>query len=164
MEKFLLCLPAIFFLVLVIGCIVFIVWYFKTFYAERAERQRKAEAQRDLHGGECILEWNGSFAEGPADAEFGRLVVEIPKKRGGAAARFCEKGLILDKRRLSYSEIKDILLVAASTEKRYTLKQAVQDMGVLWIYPKKGTTIGIREMTYQFDNEVMEKIKSGLGF
>ncbi len=102
MEKFLLCLPAIFFLVLVIGCIVFIVWYFKTFYAERAERQRKAEAQRDLHGGECILEWNGSFAEGPADAEFGRLVVEIPKKRGGGAARFCEKGLILDKRRLSY--------------------------------------------------------------
>lgn len=164
MKTFLLCLPAIIFLLLVIGCIVFLVWYFKSFYEERAERQKKAEAQRDLHGGECILEWSGSFAEGMADTEFGRLVVEIPKKRGGAAARFCEKGLILDKKRLPYSEIKDILLVAASEKKKYTLKQAVQDMGVLWIYPKKGAAIGIREMTYQFDNELMEKIKSGLGF
>lgn len=164
MKIFLLCLPAIIFLLLVIICIVFLVWYFKAFYAERAERQKRAEAQRDLHGGECILEWSGSFAEGPADAEFGRLVVEIPQKRGGGAARFCEKGLILEKKRLPYSEIKDILLVAAEKGKKYTLKQAVQDMGVLWIYPKKGTAIGIREMTYQFDNEVMEKIKSGLGF
>ena len=37
-------------------------------------------------------------------------------------------------------------------------------MGVLWIYPKKGATIGLREMSYQFDNEIMEKIKQGLGF
>ena len=38
------------------------------------------------------------------------------------------------------------------------------NFGVLWIYPKKGATIGLREMSYQFDNEIMEKIKQGLGF
>jgi hypothetical protein len=37
-------------------------------------------------------------------------------------------------------------------------------MGVLWIYLKKGATIGLREMNYQFDNAIMEKIKQGLGF
>ena len=37
-------------------------------------------------------------------------------------------------------------------------------MGVLWIYPKKGVAIGLREMSYQFDNEIMGKIKAGLGF
>ena len=29
---------------------------------------------------------------------------------------------------------------------------------------EKGATIGLREMSYQFDNEIMEKIKQGLGF
>lgn len=164
MTRLLLCLPGIFFLLLVVGSIAFIIWYCKAFYAERADRQKKAEAQRSLHGGEYILEWNESLADGEADAEFGKLVVEIPKRRGGAAAHFYEKGLALEKKRLPYSEIKDVLLVAASEGKKYTLKQAVQDMGVLWIYPKKGAAIGIREMTYQFDNAVMEKIKSGLGY
>ena len=88
----------------------------------------------------------------------------VPKKRGDGAALFYEKGLVLEKRRLPYSEIKDVLLEAATENKKYTLKQAVRDMGVLWIYPKKGTTIGLREMSYQFDNEIMEKIKQGLGF
>lgn len=37
-------------------------------------------------------------------------------------------------------------------------------MGVLWIYPKKDSTIGLREISYQFDNEVMGKIRQGLGF
>lgn len=146
------------------GGIALIIWYLKSFYAERANRAKKAEEHRSKHGGECILEWSGSFASGVPDAEFGKLVVEVPKKRGDGAARFYEKGLVLEKKRLPYSEIKDVLFVAATSDKKYTLKQAARDMGVLWIYPKKGAAIGLREMSYQFDNEIMEKIKQGLGF
>lgn len=110
-----------------------------------------------------MLEWEGPRAEGAADAEFGALVVEIPKHSGGAA-RFYERGLALENKRLPYSEIKDVVLAEATEAKKYTLKQAVRDMGVLWIYPKKGVAIGLREMSYQFDNEIMGKIKAGLGF
>ena len=147
-----------------VGGTALIVWYLKSFYAERANRAKKAEEHRSKHGGEYILEWNGSFASGAPDAEFGKLVVEVPKKRGDGAARFYEKGLVLEKKRLPYSEIKDVLFVAATSDKKYTLKQAARDMGVLWIYPQKGATIGLREKSYQFDNENMEKIKQGLGF
>lgn len=162
--RLLLCLPAIIFLLLVIGSVAFCVWYFKAFYAERAERQKRSEEQQRRNGGECILEWSGSLPDGEPDAEFGKLVVEIPQKRGGGVARFYEKGLVLENRRLPYSEIKDVLCVESEPGKKYTAKQAVRDMGVLWIYPKKGTTIGLREMTYQFDNELMKQIKRGLGF
>ena len=34
----------------------------------------------------------------------------------------------------------------------------------MWIYPKKGSTIGLRGLTYRLDNETMENIKKGLGF
>ncbi len=80
------------------------------------------------------------------------------------AACFYERGLVLENKRLPYGEIKDVLLAEATTDKKYTLKQAVRDMGVLWIYPQKGTAMGIREMSYHFDNEIMKKIKQGLGF
>lgn len=157
-------ITGIVFLLILAGGAALIVWYLKSFYASRAEREKKAEAHRQKHGGEHILEWSGPFADGAPDGEFGKLVVEIPKKRGGGAARFYEKGLVLDKKRLPYSEIKDILLAAATPDKKLTLKQAARDMGVLWIYPKKGSAIGLREMSYRFDNEVMGKIKEGLGF
>lgn len=157
-------ISGIIFLLFFAGGTALIVWYVKSFYAERENRTRKAEEHRSRHGGECILEWSGSLADGAADAEFGRLVVEIPKKHGDGAARFYEKGLVLEKKRLPYSEIKDVLLAAATSEKKYTLKQAARDMGVLWIYPKKGAVIGLREISYEFDNEMMEKIKQGLGF
>ena len=157
-------ITGIVFLLILAGGAALIIWYLKSFYAERDNRAKKAEEHRNKHGGESILEWNGSLARGAPDAEFGKLVVVVPKKRGDGAALFYEKGLVLEKRRLPYSEIKDVLLEAATENKKYTLKQAVRDMGVLWIYPKKGTTIGLREMSYQFDNEIMEKIKQGLGF
>ena len=57
-----------------------------------------------------------------------------------------------------------MVFVAATSDKKFTLKQAAGDMGVLWIYPKKGAVIGLREMSYQFENEIMEKIKQGLGY
>ena len=146
------------------GGIALIVWYLKSFYAERDNRAKKAEEHRSKHGGESILEWNGNFSDGASDAEFGKLIEKKKKKRGDGAARFYEKGLVLEKKRLPYSEIKDVVLAEATEAKKYTLKQAVRDMGVLWIYPKKGVAIGLREMSYQFDNEIMGKIKAGLGF
>lgn len=152
------------FLLFVVGFIALIVWYLKSFYKQRDERQRKAEEHRKQNGGEYILIWNDKFADGQADGEFGKLVVQIPKKHGNDAVNFYEKGFIINKKRISYSNIKDIILVEATSNRKYTLKQAARDMGVLWIYQKKGSTIGIREMSYQFDNEIMGKIKSGLGF
>lgn len=157
-------ISGIIFLLILAGGAALIVWYLRSFYAERENRAKKVEEHRRKHGGESVLEWNGDFANGAPDAEFGKLIVEIPKNRGDGAARFYEKGLVLEKKRLPYSEIKDILLVDATSNKKYTVKQAIRDMGVLWIYPKKGATIGLREMSYQFDNEIMEKIKQGLGF
>ena len=123
-------ISGIIFLLFLAGGTALIVWYVKSFYAERENRARKAEEHRSRHGGESILEWSGSLADGAADAEFGRLVVEIPKKHGDGAARFYEKGLVLEKKRLPYSEIKDVLLAAATSDKKYTLKQAARDMGV----------------------------------
>ena len=93
------------------------VWYLKSFYAERDNRAKKAEEHRSKHGGESILEWNGNLADGAPDAEFGKLIVEVPKKRGDGAARFYEKGLVLEKKRLPYSEIKDVVFVAATSDK-----------------------------------------------
>lgn len=92
------------------------------------------------------------------------MIVEAPNKRGDGAARFYENGLVMEKKRLPYSEIKDVVFVAATSDKKFALKQAARDMGVLWIYLKKGAGIELREMSYQFDNEIMEKIKQGLGF
>ena len=96
-------ISGIIFLLFLAGGTALIVWYVKSFYAERENRTRKAEEHRSRHGGECILEWSGSLADGVPDAEFGRLVVEIPKKHGDGAARFYEKGLVLEKKRLPYS-------------------------------------------------------------
>ena len=157
-------ISGIIFILFLVGGVALIVWYLKSFYAERANRVKKAEEHRSKHGGECILEWSGSLPSSAPDAEFGKLVVEIPKKRGEGAACFYEKGLVMEKKRLPYSEIKDVLFVAATPGKKFTLKQAARDLGVLWIYPKKGSTIGLREISYQFDNEIMERIKQGLGF
>lgn len=157
-------LPAIIILLLFVGVAVYIVYYFKSFYAGRADRAKKAEEHRKQHGGECILEWSGSFANGAADTEFGKLVVEVPKKRGNGAARFYEKGLVLENKRLPYSEIKDVVFSSAGSGNKFNLKQAAREMGALWIYPKKGATIGLREISYKLDNEIMEKIKEGLGF
>lgn len=88
----------------------------------------------------------------------------VMKKRGNGGACFYEEGLVIDNKRLPYSEIKDIVYSPATAGKRITLKEAVRDTGVMWIYPKKGSTIGLRGLTYRLDNETMENIKKGLGF
>lgn len=140
------------------------VWYLRLLKTARAEKQKIAEAQRARHGGESVLEWPGPYAEGEPDGEFGRLVVVIPKKRGDGGARFYEKGLALDKKRIPYLEIKDIFYSAPKKGIKLSLKQAVQDRGYMWIYRKKGRTVGIGGFTYRLDDEVMQKIQKGLGF
>lgn len=72
------------------------------------------------------------------------MVVTVPKKRSDGGTCFYEKGLVLGKKHLPYSEIKDVVLVSAEPGTKFTLKQAARDMGVLWIYPKKGTAMGLR--------------------
>ena len=156
--------PMFFFLAIIAAFIVFTVLYFKAFYAGRAKRQENVEEQRKRHGGEYVLEWNGPLAQGEADQEFGKLVVAIPKKRGNGNARFYEKGVIVDQKRVPYSEVKDIVYLKGRPGKKYTLKAAMRDSAVMWIYRKKGSTIGIRDFSYQFDEQTMEHIRIGLGY
>ena len=89
-------ITGIIFILILVGGAALIIWYLKSFYAERADRAKKAEEHRSKHGGECILEWSGSLADGAPDAEFGKLVVTVPKKRGDGGACFYEKGLVLE--------------------------------------------------------------------
>lgn len=152
------------FLVVLIIVIPLAIWYRKMFNSARAAKQKMAEEQRMRHGGESVLEWSGSYADGEPDNEFGRLVVRVPKKRGDGGACFYEKGLVCENKRLPYSEIKDIIYSPVKPGIKLSVKQAVQDRGYMWIYQKKGRTIGIGGYTYRLDNEIMEKIQKGLGF
>lgn len=69
--------------------IAFIIWFSvaitKAWNKGAAKRLAGAEAQAKRHGGQYVLEWNGPRAQGPADPEFGPLLVEIPKKSAGRA-------------------------------------------------------------------------------
>ncbi len=151
--------------ILFLGCAVGLpIWYCKSFYAQRAKRQRGAEEHLLRHGGERVLEWNGEAPPGEADAEYGTLLVEVAAKRGGENARFYEKGLAVGKRRMPYSDIRDVVYAAGTPGKKYTAKAAVRDAAVLWIYPKKGMAFSISELNYALDDQVMENIKKGLGF
>jgi len=40
----------------------------------------------------------------------------------------------------------------------------MRNSAVLWLYRKKGSTIGIRDLSYRFDYNTMEAIQTGLGF
>ena len=54
-------ISGIIFILILVGGAALIIWYLKSFYAERAERAKKAEEHRGKHGGECVLEWSGSW-------------------------------------------------------------------------------------------------------
>lgn len=153
------------FFILVVGCAVGLpVWYCKSFYAQRAKRQKGAEENLLRHGGERVLEWNRETPQGEADSEYGALLVEVEAKRGGANARFYEKGLTVGQRRLRYSDLRDVVYAAGTPGKKYTAKAAVRDAAVLWIYPQKGMAFSLSELNYVLDDQVMENIKAGLGF
>ncbi len=157
-------LPALVMLLGVVGLIVFLILYLKSFYSAQAKKQKQAEELRQRHGGESVLEWSGSYAEGEPDGEFGRLVVVIPKKLGEGSARFYEKGMVVDKKRLPYSQLKNIVYAGDSGGAKLTAKQAVRDSAVMWIYPQKGSAFGIRGLTYRMEDQVMRDIQKGLGF
>lgn len=152
-------------LFLVIVCVVFIIGLFQGWKKGAKERQANAEAQRRRHNGEAVLEWPWPRVEGSPDAEFGELLEEFPKK-GGGSARFYETGLVLDGKRIPYSNITDIFFDEGSKERGADLKEAIQNSAVLWIYRKGGfhRTVGIRDFVYGFDHEDCRHIRDGLGF
>lgn len=47
---------------------------------------------------------------------------------------------------------------------RMGVKRKMRNSSVLWLYRKKGSTIGLRDLSYRFDKQTMEDIQTGLGF
>jgi len=155
------------YIVIILLFIAFLVWMCAAItraWNKGASRRRTgAEAQAARHGGQYVLEWDGPKAQGAADGEFGPLLVEIPKKSGGDAARFYERGLTVGGKRVAYAELKDAAFIPGSGG-GITPAQKMRNSSVLWLYRKKGSTIGIRDMSYRFDKQTMEDIQTGLGF
>ncbi len=148
--------------------IVFIIWMCvaltKAWNKGAARRRQGAEAQSLRHGGRYVLEWVGPRAQGAADSEFGALLVDIPKKSGGDGAKFFERGVSVGSKRVPYGDLKDVVFVPGDGQKGFTPKQKMRNSAVLWLYRKKGSTIGIRDLTYRFDAQTMTAIQKGLGF
>ena len=155
------------YIVIILLFIAFLVWMCvaitRAWNKGASRRRTGAEAQAARHGGQFVLEWNGPRAQGAADGEFGPLLVEIPKKSGGDAARFYERGLTVGGKRVAYAELKDAAFIPGSGG-GITPAQKMRNSSVLWLYRKKGSTIGIRDMSYRFDKQTMEDIQTGLGF
>ena len=129
------------------------------------ERQTGADAQRARNGGKAVLEWNGPKAQGAADQEFGELLVEIPKKSGAVGVQFYREGFVINGKRTSYENLKDVVFIPGNPGAvSITPKQKMRNSAVLWLYRKKGSTIGIRDLSYRFDYATMEAIQTGLGF
>ena len=151
-------------LVIIVVGIVLMVSFLRGWYASQHNRQAQAEEQRQRHGGQAVLEWSGPTAQGAPDQEFGELIVEIPKKSGGAGAKFYLRGLVLNGKRISYENLKDVVYYPGKPGKAYTMKQKMRNSAVMWLYRKKGSTLSIRDFTYQFDDDTMKAIQFGLGF
>lgn len=149
------------FVAILVGMIVMI---FRVWGKGQQGRQSQAEAQRARNGGQAVLEWSGPKAQGPADPEFGELLVEIPKKSGDVELRFYRLGFILKDKRTSYENLKDVVYIPGTPGLALTPKQKLRNAAVLWIYRKKGSAIGIRDLTYCFDDATMVDIQTGLGF
>lgn len=162
--KFLIVLVDLLPLIIIAGGIILVVSFLRGWNASQRKRQAQADEQRGRHGGQAVLEWSGPKAQGAADPEFGELLVEIPKKSGGAGALFYQRGLVLNGKRTSYENLKDVVYHPGTPGGAWTLKQKVRDSAVLWLYRKKGSTIGIRDFSYRFDDATMQAIQAGLGF
>ena len=155
------------YIVIILLFIAFLVWMCvaitRAWNKGASRRRTGAEAQAARHGGRYVLEWDGPRAQGAADGEFGPLLVEIPKKSGGDGVRFYEQGLTVGGKRVAYAELKDVAFIPGSGG-GLTPAQKMRNSSVLWLYRKKGSTIGIRDMSYRFDKQTMEAIQTGLGF
>lgn len=152
-------------IVLVILMIVITVCITRTWNKGMTSRQTGAEAQRTRNGGRAVLEWDGPKAQGAADQGFGELLVEIPKRSGAAGIQFYREGFIMNGKRTSYEDLKDVVFIPGRPgAMSITPKQKLRNSAVLWLYRKKGSTIGIRDLNYRFDYDTMEAIQTGLGF
>ena len=153
--------------IIIILFLAFLVWMstaiVKAWNKGASQRLSGAAAQAARHGGQYVLEWTGPRAHGAADPEFGPLLVEIPKKSGGPRALFYERGLVLGDKRVAYENLKDAAFIPGPGG-GFTPAQKMRNASVLWLYRKKGATIGIRDMSYRFDKQTMEAIQTGLGF
>lgn len=155
------------YIVIILLFVLFLIWIcaaiMKSWNKGASQRRAGAEAQAARHGGRYVLEWDGPRAQGAADGEFGPLLVEIPKKSGGDGVRFYEQGLTVGGKRVAYAELKDAAFIPGIGG-GLTPAQKMRNSSVLWLYWKKGSTIGIRDMSYRFDKQTMEAIQTGLGF
>lgn len=151
-------------IVLAVIIVVMIVTLCRIWNKGKQGRQAEAEAQRARHGGQTVLEWDGPKAQGAADPEFGELLVEIPKKSGAVGVQFYRLGLIMNGKRTSYENLKDVVYIPGTPGLALTVKQKLRNSAVLWLYRKKGSTIGIRDLNYRFDDATMQAIQTGLGF
>lgn len=80
--------PFLIFIIPIFGIVIFV----SSLSARKKSlegRPASAEAQRQRHGGQSVLEWDGPKAEGAPDPEFGELLVEIPKKSAAAPGSTC---------------------------------------------------------------------------
>ena len=145
-------------------CVLVVVGIFRVWNKGVAQRQAGADAQRVRNGGQAVLEWNGPKAQGPADSEFGELLVDIPKKSGTSGVQFYRLGLVMNGKRTSYENLKDVVYIPGTKGFAVTPAQKLRNSAVLWLYRKKGSTIGIRDLSYRFDDATMQAIQTGLGF
>jgi len=154
-------MPIVFLVIIAIG-VVLIVKYLRAWNASQSSRQAEAETQRQRHGGQAVLEWNGPKAQGAPDGEFGELLVDIPKKSGGGSARFYQRGVNVDGKRIPYDALKDVVF----SERSPGLIQTPKNAAVMWLYPKKGMgkPVSIFSLHYQYEDSTMQAIQDGLGF
>ena len=155
MGAFLIFIVLIFAVVIAVSCL-----------AARKKNQEGrpagAEAHRQRHGGQMVLDWSGPKSEGAPDPEFGELQVEIPRKSGGSA-RFYLRGVIVGDTRLSYEDLRD---VAFAERTKGALVQTPKTAAVMWLYPLKGKgkPISLFSLHYQYEDADMRAIQRGLGF
>lgn len=87
------------------------------------------------------------------------MLVEI---LGKDTARFYEGGL--GGKRAPYDNLKDVVFLPGTPGRGYTLKRKLQNSAVLWLYRKKDSAIGIRNLSCRFDPQTTEALQAGLGF
>ena len=154
----------VFLVFVIIFFIVFVVWFTKLWNTGMKQRQASAEEQRKRHSGQTVLEWDRPRAQGEPDGEFGPLFLEISKKIGSGKALFYERGAVVGRKRIPYDTLKDVVFFPHKPGRAWTLKQKIQNAGVLWLYRKGKSTIGIRDLNYRFEEDDMQAVQDGLGF
>ena len=74
--------------------------------------------------------------------------------------------MLRGKRRLPYSEVKDMLVLEENAPKMATALRRMQDQRStgLNIYPKKGMQMVISKFDYEIDIKLLRDVQNGLGY